>query len=174
VISRYTRRGSLKAALKKAAALNADGISCSLTYLPEIRKDPLAIEQELLDYERTLEAIATQRLDSDITVKLHQLGLYRSRDFARKAVFRLAAAAAARDNFLWIDMERRKTVDDTLDIYRDLSSTLGNVGICLQAYLRRTETDLKGILERRVPVRLVKGFYNDYDIGVNIAGGAMP
>jgi proline dehydrogenase len=163
-VTRYTRRGSLQAVLAKASALNAEGVACSLTYLPTIKNDPLPIEQELADYERMLEAIAQHRLNSDVTVKLHQLGIYRSTQLARGAVMRLAAAAAARNSFVWIDMERRPTVDATLDIYREVSATFGNVGICLQAYLQRTESDLRAILERRGPLRLVKGFYNDYDI----------
>jgi proline dehydrogenase len=163
VIYRYSRRKSLESALEKVASLNREGISCSLTYLPVINHSPPSIERELLDFERMFEAIAQCRLDSDVTIKLHQLGIYRSSDLARQAVLRLAAAAAERQNFLWIDMERRRTVDATLDIFRQASATFNNVGICLQAYLKRTEADLHALLERRVPVRLVKGFYKEYD-----------
>lgn len=61
-------------------------------------------------------------------------------------------------------MERPSTVDITIDIFNELYEKFGNVGICLQTYLKRTTEDAKKLLAKHVPIRLVKGFYSGHDI----------
>src|SRR5262249_54105240 len=62
---------------------------------------------------------------------------------------------------LWIDMEQSGYVDRTLAVYTRARRAGANVGVCIQAYLRRTETDLRALLPLGGAIRLVKGAYNE-------------
>src|SRR5205823_9842799 len=63
--------------------------------------------------------------------------------------------------FLWIDMEESRYVDATLDVYSRAKGEWPNVGVCLQAYLRRTAADLQSLFSLSPAIRLVKGAYNE-------------
>ncbi|MEK6851600.1 MAG: proline dehydrogenase family protein, partial [Candidatus Thermoplasmatota archaeon] len=67
----------------------------------------------------------------------------------------------AMGDFLWIDMEGSRFTDDTLAMYEDLHERHHDVGVCLQANLRRTPKDLERILEYGGKVRLTKGAYRE-------------
>jgi proline dehydrogenase len=79
------------------------------------------------------------------------------------SVERVVKEAKRLENFVWIDMELPETVDTTLRLFEKLHKKYGNVGICMQAYLRRTEHDIKYLVKLKVPIRLVKGFYKNHD-----------
>ena len=83
------------------------------------------------------------------------------RSTCERAVGELAARAAESGSFLWIDMEESRYVDVTLDLFRRVRAERRNVGVCLQAYLRRTPQDLAGLLPLGPAIRLVKGAYNE-------------
>jgi proline dehydrogenase len=76
-------------------------------------------------------------------------------------VLKLAARAEQARSFLWIDMEESRYVDATLEVYRRAKAEWPNVGVCLQAYLRRTPKDLESLLSIAPAIRLVKGAYNE-------------
>ena len=155
---------TLKDAIEDVHQFNARGLSCSLSYLPIASTTEEEVEEHVQEYLRALSAIQQQRLDADVTIKLHQLGIYAEEFLAEPAVLRIIEAARASGTFVWIDMEQPDTVDRTLEIYRRASRLYGNVGICLQAYLTRTLSDLAGVLADGGVVRLVKGFYRSHDI----------
>jgi len=93
-------------------------------------------------------------------VKLTHLGLLIDEDLAFENVAELVDHAAARDNFVRIDMEHSGVVDATLRIYRRLrGNARSNVGCVLQAYLYRTPNDLESLLPLAPNLRLVKGAY---------------
>jgi proline dehydrogenase len=71
----------------------------------------------------------------------------------------LAEAARVHGSRLWIDMESTEYTEPTLVLYRDLRGTHANVGVCLQAYLRRTRADLESLLPLGPAIRIVKGAY---------------
>src|SRR5437773_1136685 len=79
----------------------------------------------------------------------------------RRAFFRRAARAEDSGSFLWIDMEESRYVDVTLEVFRAARGEHTNVGVCLQAYLRRTPQDLARLLPLGPAIRLVKGAYNE-------------
>jgi proline dehydrogenase len=110
-------------------------------------------------YLGVLEAIHERGLNGEISVKLSQLGLDLDIERAFDHVGRLVARAGALGSVVWIDMEDSRATDATLDIYGRLKASHPNVGICLQAYLRRTASDLQRLLPLRPAVRLVKGAY---------------
>ena len=107
-------------------------------------------------YHRVLERIEQEGLDSNVSVKLTGLGLELDEELALLNLQAVVADAAARGNFVRIDMEDSSTTDATLRFYRELSAAgYENVGVVLQAYLRRTVSDVTGLAN----VRLCKGIY---------------
>ena len=112
------------------------------------------------EYENVFRAIDEQGLDSNVSVKLTGLGLKLDHGLCREILERLVRQAAERRNFVRIDMEDSSCTDETLRLYRELREAgLGNVGIVLQAYLRRTLDDIEALSDLSPNVRLCKGIY---------------
>ena len=156
---RYVAGGTLADALATIRELNAEGAMTTLDLLGEEvgkRDAALAAAEE---YQRMLDAIAEGGLDSNISIKLTSLGLEIDEGFCRDNVDRILAAAARHGNFVRIDMEDATTTDATLSIYRELHPRYGNVGIVLQAYMRRTLADIESLRNEGANVRLCKGIY---------------
>src|SRR5207248_5590540 len=99
-------------------------------------------------------------LDSNVSVKPTALGLKLGYDVCRANLETVVADAASRNNFVRIDMEDSSTTDDTLLLYRELRDAgYANVGVVLQATLRRTIADVRELADLRPNVRLCKGIY---------------
>ncbi|MGI9610930.1 MAG: proline dehydrogenase family protein, partial [Acidimicrobiia bacterium] len=129
--------------------------------LGENLADPADIDAVVDDYVAAYDAIGSADVDTEVSVKLTQLGLDLDPELTTKAVMRLAAAGEAQGNWLWIDMESSPYVDRTLEIYRKVRSEHDKVGICLQAYLHRTPDDIAALAPLRPGIRLVKGAYKE-------------
>ena len=112
-------------------------------------------------YHGLLDRIAARGLDGEISVKPTQLGLDLDRETALRHLSGLADHAAQGSGLLWLDMEGSAYTDATLDLYRSLKGRHENVGICLQAYLRRTPADVHALLPLKPAIRLVKGAYDE-------------
>src|SRR5579859_1630171 len=112
-------------------------------------------------YLGVLDKIQRRKLPAHVSIKLTHLGLEGSREGCVQDVLKLAARADQARSFLWIDMEESRYVDATLDVYRRAKAEWPNVGVCLQAYLRRTPADLESLLSLSPAIRLVKGAYNE-------------
>ena len=111
-------------------------------------------------YHDVLETIDRERLDSNVSVKLTALGVDLSLDLCRENLEALAVDAAARDNFVRIDMEDSSTTDQTLALSRELlEAGHDRLGIVLQATLKRTLADVDALADLRPNVRLCKGIY---------------
>lgn len=165
IFKKFTPGGTIADALAVVQRYNDDGIVCSVSHLAVLKNDPSAVAAEVEIYLELLENIQRFGLESDVTLKLHQLGVYGAVGLAGASVQRIAKEAHSSNNFVWIDMERQPTIDTTLDLCRALHHTFpGTVGICLQAYLTRSKRDMQSLVGSGIPIRLVKGFYNDADI----------
>src|SRR6267143_4282154 len=112
-------------------------------------------------YLQVLGAIEQRRLGSHVSVKLTHLGLETDPGACRRAVDELAARAKAAGSLLWLDMEESTYVDKTLEVYRAARGSGADVGVALQAYLRRTPKDLEALLPLKPWIRLVKGAYSE-------------
>jgi proline dehydrogenase len=111
-------------------------------------------------YLDVLAAIEREGLDSNVSIKPTAFGLKLDRELCRDNVEAVVRDAEARDNFVRIDMEDASTTDDTLELYRELRADgLDNVGIVLQASLRRTLGDIRDLAPLRPNVRICKGIY---------------
>ena len=155
---------NLNKAISTAEKFNRNGIGTCVSFLPIEKSSPRRIREDVLEYSSVLKIIHNRGLKSEVTVKLHQLGVLDNQQLARQATEKIVECAKVNNSFVWIDMERPSTVDITIDIFNELHARFGNVGICLQTYLKRTTEDAKKLLVKHVPIRLVKGFYLEHDI----------
>jgi proline dehydrogenase len=112
-------------------------------------------------YHDVLDKIRARGQDAEISVKPTQLGLDLDAEVTLTHLEGLAAHAAEGNGSLWIDMEGSAYTDSTLDLYRRLNAQHLNVGVCLQAYLRRTPTDVNELLALNPQIRMVKGAYDE-------------
>ena len=158
--SRYIAGSTLEDAVATVRALNAAGKMATIDVLGEEisrEREARAIAQA---YRDVFGAIEQAALDSNVSVKLTGLGLELSYDLCRGNLEDVVRVAAGRGNFVRIDMEDSSTTDDALHLYRELREAgHENVGIVLQAYLRRTLDDVRGLADLRPNVRLCKGIY---------------
>jgi proline dehydrogenase len=115
--------------------------------------------QSVEEYLRLFDSIETEGLDANVSIKPTMLGLKIDQSFCRDSVARVAAAAARYGNFVRIDMEDRSCTEATLEIYRELQAEYVNLGCVLQAYMRRTRTDIDALPAENANVRLCKGIY---------------
>jgi proline dehydrogenase len=156
----YIAGQTLDDARRRVAALNSQGKLATVDVLGEEIVRPEEAEAIARAYADVLSAIESDRLDANVSVKLTGLGLKLDLDLCRTLLEGVVRDAAARDNFVRIDMEDSSCTDDTLALYRSLR-TEGheNVGIVLQARLKRTLDDIAGLASLRPNVRLCKGIY---------------
>lgn len=150
-------------AIATAKAFNNQGVSCSLSYLPVRKNTGEQTRQDLMEYFTLIDGIRSEKVDADVTLKLHQFGVYASKSLAEHNVAAIVERAHRKKVFVWIDMEGSHTTEDTIAIFQSTRRKWNNVGICLQAYLKRTEQDMHRLLRKRVPMRFVKGFYRERD-----------
>jgi len=165
-VRRATRRfmpgETMEEALDAAEVFRPSGIGILFTYLGENLTD-LAEAQAVADhYHDLLDKIAARGMDGELSVKPTQLGLDLDRGVALGHLADLTRHAAEGGRLLWLDMEGSGYTDATLDLYRSLKETHANVGICLQAYLRRTPADVHALLPLKPAIRLVKGAYDEH------------
>jgi proline dehydrogenase len=157
---RYMAGETLEDALATVASLNRIGAVATVDVLGEFIHERSQAVRTADEYIALLDAIAGERLDSTVSVKLSALGLEFDPDLALELITRVVEVAAGHDNRVRIDMEHSGLTDGTLAIYRALrESGHENVGIVLQAYLRRTFDDVRALADLTPSVRLVKGIY---------------
>ena len=153
---------TVEEALDAAEFFRPHRIGVLFTQLGENLTELAEAEAVAEHYHRLLDMIAARGMDAEISVKPTQLGLDLDRDAAVRLLSGLADHAAQRDGLLWLDMEGSAYTDATLDLYRTLKEQHPNIGICLQAYLRRTPADVNALLPLKPAIRLVKGAYDEH------------
>jgi proline dehydrogenase len=157
---RYIAGSTLVEACRVVSGLNEEGKMATIDVLGEEitgREEATAL---LAEYEDVFETIEREGLDSNISVKLTGLGLNLDHEFCRDNIAELVQEAAKRNNFVRIDMEDSSTTTETLELYRELRGQgLDNVGIVLQAYMKRTLTDIADLSDLGPNVRVCKGIY---------------
>ena len=158
--SPYIAGATLDEARRTVAALNAEGKLATVDVLGEevTRRD----EAEAIGdaYREVLAALDGDRLDANISVKLTGLGLKLDLSICRALVTSVVEEAARRRTFVRIDMEDSSCTDDTIELYRGLrAGGHDNVGIVVQACLKRTMRDITELAALRPNVRLCKGIY---------------
>jgi proline dehydrogenase len=181
ISERYIAGTRVEDACRVVERLNADGKMATIDVLGEEITTPEEARHIGYQYENVFRTIDEQDLDSNVSVKLTGLGLKLDHVLCREILERLVREAAERGNFVRIDMEDSSCTDETLQLYRELREAgLDNVGIVLQAYLRRTLDDIESLSDLTPNVRLCKGIYvepeeiayQDFDeVRENFVGG---
>ena len=159
-VSRFMPGESLDAAMEAARGLEQKNIATVFTNLGENVKDRAEASQVTEHYLEVLRRIRESDLNAEVSVKLTQLGLDLSPDFCFENLDRIIAQEK-KDAIVWVDMEASPYVDATLDLYKRALAKYPNTGICLQAYLYRTQKDVEELLPQRPSIRLVKGAYKE-------------
>ena len=160
VSSRYIAGEELSDAVRVVRQLNAEGKLATIDVLGEEITN--ADEARAIGdaYRDSLDAFEREQLDSNVSVKLTALGLKLGYELCRENLEAVVAHAAERGNFVRIDMEDSSTTEETLRLYRELRAAgHENVGIVLQARLKRTLDDVAALAGLRPNVRLCKGIY---------------
>jgi proline dehydrogenase len=160
-VSRFMPGESFEEALTAARSLAGQGISVILTNLGENVNDRAEAAAEVDHYGEVLRHLAGSGLDAEISIKLTHLGLDLGPEVADENLDRLATLAAPSQTRLWIDMEGSAYTERTIECYRRIRKRHRNVGLAMQAYLRRTASDLASLLPDGPIVRLVKGAYRE-------------
>jgi proline dehydrogenase len=159
VASRYVAGETLEDAVRTVRALNAEGCRATLDVLGEDVTRFSETEETVAEYRRALEAIAAERLDSNVSVKLTAFGLKLDPSRCRAQFDRILETARASDNFVRIDMEDSSVTEETIRIFLESRRRTEKVGLVLQAYLRRSRDDARRAAEVRANVRVCKGIY---------------
>jgi len=160
-VRRFMPGEELSDAVAASERLRADGLHTLLTLLGENVENSDEAVAVADAYADAVEAIAQAGLSSDLSVKSTHLGLDLGGEVAEAGLRDIVARAGAAGRLVAIDMEASVYVDRTLELYRRLRSDHENVGLCLQAYLHRTEEDLRSLLPLKPMIRLVKGAYRE-------------
>ena len=160
-VRRFMPGERLTDALDAAEALRARGLGSVFTFLGENVTDLAAARRVVDHYHEVLDQVAERRLETEISVKLTHFGLDIDLDVAFENLDGLAEHAARLGTSVWIDMEGSAYTEDTIALFERSRARHENVGLCLQAYLRRTPTDVERLLSLHPAIRLVKGAYDE-------------
>jgi proline dehydrogenase len=160
-VSAFMPGEKLEDALGAAATLKPQRINTILTRLGEGVTKLDEAERVTQHYLDALDKVKAAGLDAQISVKPTQLGLDLDRELCLDHLIRLAERAAAAGSYLWIDMEGSDYTDATIELYEALRAVQPKTGICLQAYLRRTASDIARLRPLDPAIRLVKGAYDE-------------
>jgi proline dehydrogenase len=159
-VRRFMPGESVEDALKASEKFKADGFPVLFTRLGENVTRAEQYDEVAKHYEWLIEECARRGLAGEVSVKPTQLGMDVDLSAMQAHMDRLAQVAMLNGNrTVWIDMEGSAYTEPTIAEYERLKVNHPNVGICLQAYLKRTYTDIERLLPLEPRIRLVKGAY---------------
>jgi proline dehydrogenase len=160
-VRRFMPGEQMEDALEAAEPFRPLGIALLFTHLGENLERAEQAAEVADHYHDLLDKIMARGLDAEVSVKPTQLGLDLDADATLAHLQSLTTHAATAKGSLWLDMEGSAYTQATLDLYRKLKADHPAVGICLQAYLKRTPADLDALLPLQPQIRLVKGAYDE-------------
>src|SRR5262245_7437724 len=159
VANRYIAGETIEDALRVVASLNQRGIRATMDVLGEDIHNLDQARRAASEYVRLLDEIHNRKLDANVSIKLTQFGLKIDRKACVELVDSLVRHARSVGSFVRIDMEDSSCTTDTLAVYRELREKHSNVGVVIQAYLRRTLDDVDALADLQPNFRLCKGVY---------------
>jgi proline dehydrogenase len=158
-VRRFMPGETVDDAIRASLAENREGLLVTLTNLGENLKDRSEADEVLQHYLGVLQRLGSDGVKGEVSIKPTQLGYDIDTAMCTEYTRTLAEAARVHGSRLWIDMEGTAYTEGTLALYREMRRTHGNVGVCLQAYLRRTRADIESLLPLGPAIRIVKGAY---------------
>jgi proline dehydrogenase len=161
VARRFIAGDRLDDAERVIRELNSRGASVALDHLGENTVFESQARAAAAAYLAGLDRIQDGGLDANISVKLTALGLDIGQDLAAEEAAKVAARGKEVGAMVGVDMESHVYIDRTLELVEALKRSYDGVGVCLQSYLHRTPEDLARLNRLAIPVRLVKGAYQE-------------
>jgi proline dehydrogenase len=166
VSGRFVAGTEITDAVRATQAINRAGMSVSIDNLGENVTNPDEARHSAQLYRQILDAIAANRLNANISLKLTHMGLDVDEKLARDIVSGLVAKCASMNptGFVRVDMEGSPYTQRTLDFVHELHRVPANsnsVGTVIQAYLKRSESDIENLLAEGIRIRLCKGAYKE-------------
>jgi proline dehydrogenase len=166
VSGRFVAGTEIADAVRSTQAINRAGMSVTIDNLGENVSNPEEARHSAQLYHQVLDAISANHLNANISLKLTHMGLDVDEKLAREIVSGLVAKAASMNppGFVRVDMEGSPYSQRTLDFVHELHSMPGNanaVGTVIQAYLKRSESDIEKLLSEGIRIRLCKGAYKE-------------
>lgn len=152
---------AMKDALERAKVENEHGVKAIINFLGEEVKDSNEVESIKKEYLELLRKMKENALNSCISVKPTQLGLSIDFQYCAENLIEIANAAKDAGSFVWLDMEGSKYTEDTVKLYESLLARNNEVGIAIQAYLKRSHVDIEALTIMGGKIRLVKGAYRE-------------
>lgn len=160
-VRRFMPGETLGEALEECGKLAQVRTGSVITRLGENISNAREAEEVHAHYLEAIDDIKRRGLPTHLSVKLTQLGLDIAVDQAVAFTQNLARKSAELDAPVWIDMESSRYTDVTIEVFNRTRSMHENVGLCIQAYLHRTHSDIEDLLARTTALRLVKGAYKE-------------
>ena len=159
IAKRWIAGYTLQDAVNAARNANERKMQALLNRLGEHTPDRTLIQQYVEEYLKLLDAIKSEKLEATISIKPSKIGLTADITLYRDNLLKILARGEEEGRFVWIDMENSPYTESTVQVYRELLVTHKNLGLCLQANMKRSESDLRDLLPRGGKIRLVKGAY---------------
>jgi len=152
-------------AIRVSKELNAQGIKVTLDVLGEFIKSLDEAEANKQEYLELIDETQKEGIIGNYSLKPTSFGLLIDKEACYRLMREIVAKAASYNNFCRVDMEDSPCTDMEIELYRRLHAEFPkNVGLVVQAYLKRTYGDLEKMLDmntREIPAnyRLCKGIY---------------
>lgn len=160
--SRFVAGDNLDDAIRVVEQLNSNGINATLDLLGEHTTNEVLAKKSLEDILNIFDAIDRSGVRANVSIKLTQIGLALEEELCAQNLEKILEFASRKNNFVRIDMEDSPWVDKTLSLYRRMRlKGFKNVGVVIQAYLYRSEDDVRRIAGDGGRVRLCKGAYQE-------------
>jgi proline dehydrogenase len=162
--SRFVAGMTLEEVIQSAEALQRMGIASTLDSLGENVSTAEEARRSAEVYHRLIDAIQTRKMNANVSVKLTQMGMDLDPGLAEEIVAGLVEHAVAANTFVRVDMEGSEYTQATIDMVRRLHALPGNrrhVGVVIQAYLYRSEEDIRTLTGDGIRIRLCKGAYKE-------------
>ena len=156
---KYIAGETIESAISLVKDFNSKGIYATLDVLGESIRSEDEAKNAFNNATKVFDAIVNNNLKANLSVKPTQLGLAINEVLAYEHILKLVKRANEIDNFVRIDMEDSPYTDATIDIYKKVFESYNNVGIVLQAYLKRTYNDTVILNKLGTDYRLCKGIY---------------
>lgn len=156
---KYIAGETLQDAVDFVKKLNSKGIYATMDVLGESvanKSESIKCKNEALE---VLDAIEKNKLMANLSIKPTQMGLAIDEQFAYEQILEIVKKAAQYKNFVRIDMEDSPFTDKTLNLYRRIYADHKNVGVVIQAYMKRSFDDVIALNKIGTNYRLCKGIY---------------
>jgi proline dehydrogenase len=158
---RFVPGEELAQALEAALACNKTGMTVSLDHLGENVETREQAELARAAYTGALDGIAANGIEGNVSLKLTHIGLDLDEEFCAQQLRMVVRRAAEYENFVRVDMEGSDYTDRTLRMVKEVRAEAPAVGTVIQAYLFRSEDDIRDLLAAGCRIRLVKGAYKE-------------